>query len=84
MLVIIMGNMTLSMPDEVQKKMKHFSEIKWSEVARKAIIEKLESLFLADKLAQKSKLTGKDVEEFSKKIKSAATQRFVRAHSHRF
>ena len=83
-LVIIMGNMTLSMPDEVQKKMKHFSEIKWSEVARKAIIEKLESLFLADKLAQKSKLTGKDVEEFSKKIKSAATQRFVRAHSHRF
>ena len=79
-----MGNMTLSMPDEVQKKMKHFSEIKWSEVARKAIIEKLESLFLADKLAQKSKLTEKDVEEFSKKIKSAATQRFVRAHSHRF
>jgi len=77
-----MGNMTLSMPDEVQKKMKRFSEIKWSEVARKAIIEKLESLFLADKLAQKSKLTEKDVEEFSKKIKSAATQRFVRAHSH--
>ena len=74
--------MTLSMPDEVQKKMKRFSEIKWSEVARKAIIEKLESLFLADKLAQKSKLTEKDVEEFSKKIKSAATQRFVRAHSH--
>lgn len=81
-LVIIMGNMTLSMPDDVQKKMKHFSEVKWSEVARKAIIERVESLLLAEKLAQKSKLTEKDIEEFSKKIKSAATQRFIRAHSH--
>ena len=77
-----MGNMTLSMPDEVQKKMKNFSEIKWSEVARKAIIEKLESLLLAEKLAQKSKLTEKDIEEFSKNIKSAAMQRFIHAHSH--
>jgi len=77
-----MGNMTLSMPDAVQKEMKNFSEIRWSEVARKAIIEKLESLQLAEKLAQKSKLTQEDVAEFSKKIKSLATQRFVRAHSH--
>ncbi|MDP4012835.1 MAG: hypothetical protein Q8R00_04500 [Candidatus Nanoarchaeia archaeon] len=77
-----MGNMTLSMPDDVQEKMKQFSEIKWSEVARKAILERLESLILADKLAKKSKLTKKDVEEFSKKIKSAATQRFTHAYSH--
>ncbi len=70
------------MPDEIQEKMKHFSEVKWSEIARKAIIERLEFLLLAERLAQKSKLTEKDIEEFSKKIKSAATQRFVRAHNH--
>ncbi len=32
-----MANMTLSIPDGLHKKMKKFSEVKWSEVARKAI-----------------------------------------------
>ena len=77
-----MGNMTLSIPDTVQEEMKHFSEIKWSEVARKAIIERLETLHLAERLAKKSKLSTKDVEEFSKKIKSSATRRFLNEHRH--
>jgi len=72
-----MANITLSVPDNVHKKMRHFSEVKWSEVARKAIIEKIEMLALAEKLAQKSKLTEKDVEEFNKKIKSSASKRFL-------
>ena len=72
-----MPNMTLSIPDEIHKQMKHFTEVKWSEVARKAIIERLELLILAEKLAQKSKLTEKDVMEFSKKIKSESSKRFL-------
>ena len=72
-----MTNMTLSMPDQISKEMKLFSEVKWSEVARKAIIQKLETLKLAEKLASKSELTQKDVEEFSKKIKSSASKRFL-------
>ena len=75
----IMGNMTLSIPDEVQKRMKQFSEVKWSEVARKAIQERLETLQLAEKLAKKSKLSAKDVEEFSRKITASATKRFLDA-----
>ena len=72
-----MGNITLSIPEEVHKDMKHFSEVRWSEVARKAIIEKIDTLKLAESLAKKSKLTEKDVEEFTKKIKSEATKRFL-------
>jgi hypothetical protein len=72
-----MGNITLSVPDDIFKQMKHFSEVKWSEVARKAIIERLELLQLAEKLAQKSKLTEDDVKEFNKKIKTSATKRFL-------
>lgn len=72
-----MANITLSVPDNIHKKMRHFSEVKWSEVARKAIIEKIEMLSLAEKLAQKSKLTEKDVQEFNKKIKSSASKRFL-------
>ncbi len=72
-----MANITLSIPDEIQMEMREFSEVKWSEVARKAIINKIELLRLAEKLAKKSKLTDKDVEAFSKKIKSSATKRFL-------
>lgn len=77
-----MGNMTLSIPDEIQKEMKHFSDVRWSEVARKAILERLETLRLAEKLVKKSKLSYKDVEEFGKKIKSSATKRFLNAHNY--
>ncbi|MFO8015882.1 MAG: hypothetical protein R6U32_02150 [Candidatus Woesearchaeota archaeon] len=76
-MVISMGNITLSIPDDVHREMKQFSEVKWSEVARKAIKEKLETLNAAEKLAKKSKLTEKDVNDFSKKIKSEATERFL-------
>ena len=72
-----MGNITLSIPDNIHKQMKHFSEVKWSEIARKAIIEKLEFLQLAEKLAQQSNLTEEDVAAFNKKIKSSATKRFL-------
>jgi len=32
-----MANMTLSIPDELHRKMKKMSDIRWSEVARRAI-----------------------------------------------
>lgn len=72
-----MGNITLSLPEEVHKEMRHFSEVKWSEVARKAIIERLVTLRMAEKLPSKSRLTESDVEEFSRKIKSLAAKRFL-------
>jgi len=76
-----MSNITLSLPEEVHKEMKHFSEVRWSEVARKAIINRIETLKEAERIAQKSKLTEKDVKEFSKKIKSLATKRFLNEDS---
>lgn len=46
-----MGNMTLSFPDKVLKRMKKYKEIKWSEVARQRILEYLESLELLEKIS---------------------------------
>jgi len=71
-----MANITLSIPDDIHDEMKNFSDVRWSEVARRAIIEKIETLRLANKLASKSKLTEKDVNVFSNKIKSLAAKRF--------
>ena len=71
-----MGTMTLSIPDELLQKMRQFREMKWSEVARQAIDQRIKDFETIDKIAQKSKLTQKDVEEFSEKIKKAAAKRF--------
>ena len=69
-------NITLSIPDELYKKMKHFSELRWSEIARKAIELRISDLEVIEKIASKSKLTQKDAEEISKKIKRSASIRF--------
>jgi len=68
--------MTLSIPDELHKKMKQMSDIRWSEVARRAIEERINDLEFMNKIASKSKLTKKDVEEISKKIKRSAAKKF--------
>ena len=70
-----MTNMTLSIPEELHKKMKQFSEVRWSEVARKAIDQRINDLEIMEKIASKSKLTKKDAEEISKKIDSAIARK---------
>ena len=72
-----MGNITLSVPNDVHEDMRRFNDIRWSEVARRAIVDKIETLKIAESLAKKSKLTAKDIEDFSKKIKASAAKRFV-------
>ena len=47
-----MGNITLSVSDDLHKKMKEFSEVKWSEVARKAIQERIKTLEMAESIAR--------------------------------
>ena len=64
-----MGNLTLALPEDLQDKMRMHSEIRWSEVVRKSISQKIEMLDAMDKIARKSKLTKADVDEISKKIK---------------
>ncbi len=70
-----MANMTLSIPDDLHKKMKKLSDIKWSEVARKAIEQRINDMEAIEKIASKSKLTQKDADEISKKIKEGIARK---------
>jgi len=70
-----MGNMTLSIPENLLQKMKQFREVKWSEVARQAIEKRVNDLETVEKIAQKSKLTHKDIEEISNLVKSSVAKR---------
>lgn len=71
-----MTNMTLAIPDELASRMKRFSEIRWSEIVRRAIEQRVNDLEMMNKIAAKSKLTKKDIDEITKKIKRAASIKF--------
>ena len=65
-----MTNLTLAIPEELHKKMKKHTEIRWSEVIRKVLSEKVDQLELIEKILGKSKLTKKDVDILSEKVDS--------------
>ena len=71
-----MPNITLSVPEELHKKMKKHAEIRWSELVRKTISEKVETLEIMDKILEKSKLTKEDAEAIGHKIKAEIRKRF--------
>ena len=66
-----MGNITLSLPEDVHEIVRAHKEIRWSEIARRAIQEYAQKLELLDKIASKSKLTEKDIEELDPILKKA-------------
>lgn len=71
-----MANITLAIPNELHAKMKGMSDIRWSEVARQAIAERIEDLEVMNKICSKSKLTKKDVDDISEKINKGIAKRF--------
>ncbi|MFT4309875.1 MAG: hypothetical protein ACMXYL_05305 [Candidatus Woesearchaeota archaeon] len=66
--MISIANITLALPDELHKKMKKHTEIRWSEVVRKSISNKIEELEMVKKIAKKSRLTRSDVEDLARMI----------------
>ncbi len=70
-----MVNVTLSVTENLKKKMELFPEMNWSEVARQAIQQRVQELLLVRTITAKSKLTERDVEEIGNKIKKAIADR---------
>lgn len=63
-----MANVTVSLPDDLKRKMQELNYVNWSAVIRNVIEEKLNDFELVDRIAKRSKLTVKDVEELSKRV----------------
>ena len=70
-----MPSMTLSIPEELHQLIKEHNEIRWSEIARRAMWDYARKLELLNKLTENSKLTEKDVMELDRKIKKAIHKR---------
>ena len=67
-MVSIVPNLTLSISAELYEAMKKHPEIRWSEVARKAIATRLGDLETLDAILSKSILTEKDVRELAERV----------------
>ena len=73
-----MGNMTLSVPEELHRKMKRHTELKWSDVARQAFERKLKETELIESLLNRSSLDEEDAERIGHEIKAKIRQRLDR------
>ncbi len=69
--VIDVPNMTLALPEDVYHIVKEHSEIRWSEIARRAITNYAKKLALLDALTADSELTEEDIMEIDEKIKES-------------
>ncbi len=82
-----MANITLFLPDALKEKMEQHKEIRWSQVVRNIIEQRLEDLEETQKLAKKSRLTAEDVNRLSKQVDDAmgkhAEAMLNEAHSRR-
>ena len=72
---IVMANITLTIPNELHKKLKERKEIRWSEVIRQILKENLNQLEIIDRILKKSELNESDVEELSRKVDSRVAER---------
>ena len=70
-----MPNITLSVPEELKKKMDEFPEINWSEVARQAIRRRVELLHELDELTKDSRLTEEDAVQLGRNLRKGMAKR---------
>ncbi len=71
-----MPTLTLSIPVELKDKMDKLSEINWSEIARRAISEKVKEYLVFEKLVSESKLTEEDASKLGKLVNRGLHKRY--------
>ncbi len=72
-----MVTLYISIPDKLNAEMLKHNNINWSAVACKAFEERICQIQTLRKLAAKSRLLQKDVDEFSDTINANASQKFM-------
>jgi hypothetical protein len=76
-MVINLPTMTLSVPQDLYTIIKKHNQIKWSEIARRAMWDYAKKMELLDQLTADSKLTEKDVMKLDKIIKKALAKHYM-------
>jgi len=69
-------NVTFAVPEELHRIMREHPEIKWGEIARRALWEYAARLELMNRIAEKSELTEKDVEQIGSMVRTGLSKRY--------
>jgi hypothetical protein len=68
--------MTLSIPEDVYKIVKAHNEVRWSEIARRAIEEYAKKIALLNAMTQESDLTQDDIMVLDNKVKAGIQKHY--------
>ena len=71
-----MANMTLSIPEQLHRRIRRHTELKWSDIARQAFESKLKEIEFLEKVLKNSQFTEEDAEIIGHKIKAEIRKRF--------
>jgi len=71
-----MPNMTLSLPEDVYKIVKAHNEVRWSEIARRAIEDYAKKIALLNAITQDSELTRDDIIALDHKVKAGIQKHY--------
>ncbi|ADC66043.1 conserved hypothetical protein [Ferroglobus placidus DSM 10642] len=75
-----MPNITLSIPEDIYRKIKKYSEIKWSEVIRRAIVDYLKKLEESKTEISAKELLDELGEDFKKSLNELDFERSVEGY----
>ena len=75
-----MPTLTLAIPEDLKQEMDSLPEINWSEIARRAIAEKVAEYMLFKSIVAKSKLTEKDALELGRKVNEGLHKRYKKLY----
>ncbi|MFA5246557.1 MAG: hypothetical protein WC408_01545 [Candidatus Micrarchaeia archaeon] len=69
---------SVCVPDELKGKMNTFSEINWSEVARKAFAQKVRDMEILNRFRSESELTEEDALRLGKAVNAEVAKKYAR------
>lgn len=74
-----MPNITLAVPEDLHRRMRAHPEIRWSEVVRRILSQRLRDLERMDAIAKRSTLTARDVDELAHLVNEGLRRRMEKA-----
>jgi hypothetical protein len=71
-----MPNMTLSLPEDVYRIVKAHNEVRWSEIARRAIEDYAKKIALMNAMTQESELSEDDIMALDRSVKAGIRKHY--------
>jgi hypothetical protein len=69
-----MPNMTLAVPEELHREMRKHKDIRWAEIARRALRREVDRLHIYDRLVARSQLNESEAVELGRSMRRRETQ----------